>query len=153
MEKAIFGAGCFWGVEASFRKVPGVIDVACGYSGGNMENPTYEFICTGMTDHAEVVEVTFDPDTITFEKLLDVFWKIHDPTQVNRQGPDSGTQYRSAIFTLSPQQHTTAESSKKALDNSGTLPAPVATEITEAGPFWRAEEYHQRYFEQRGIAH
>jgi len=149
-EIATFGAGCFWGVEAAFRRVPGVLDAVSGYSGGHTENPSYKDVCTDRTGHAEVVQVTFDPSKVTYEQLLDIFWKIHDPTQVNRQGPDFGTQYRTAIFYHSPEQEAAARKSKQALEASGTLRRPIATEITPAGPFWRAEEYHQRYLEKRG---
>lgn len=151
-EIATFGAGCFWGVEAGFRRVPGVIDVAVGYAGGHTPNPSYEDVCTDETGHAEVVQVTFDPAKVSYEQLLDVFWQIHDPTQVNRQGPDFGTQYRTAIFFHSPEQEAAAKKSKAALEASGKLRLRVATEITPAGPFYRAEEYHQRYLEKRGAA-
>jgi peptide-methionine (S)-S-oxide reductase len=149
-ELATFGAGCFWGIEAAFRRVPGVIDAASGYSGGRTEQPTYKDVCSNSTGHAEVVQVTFDPEKVSYPQLLDVFWTIHDPTQVNRQGPDFGSQYRTAIFFHSPEQETAARASKNALDASGKLRHPVATEITPAGTFWRAEEYHQRYLEKRG---
>ena len=149
-EIATFGAGCFWGVEANFRRVPGVIDAVSGYSGGHAENPSYRDVCTDTTGHAEVVQVTFDPAKVTYEQLLEVFWKIHDPTQVNRQGPDFGKQYRTAIFFHSPEQEAAAKKSKHALEASGKFQRPIATEITPAGPFWRAEEYHQRYLEKRG---
>ena len=149
-EIATFGAGCFWGVEAAFRRVPGVLDAVSGYSGGHTENPSYKDVCSDRTGHAEVVQVTFDPSKVTYEQLLDIFWKIHDPTQVNRQGPDFGTQYRTAIFYHSPEQEATARKSKQALEASGKLRRPIATELTPAGPFWRAEEYHQRYLERRG---
>ena len=149
-EISTFGAGCFWGVEAAFRRVPGVLDAVSGYAGGHTENPSYRDVCTDRTGHAEVVQVTFDPSKVTYEQLLDIFWKIHDPTQVNRQGPDFGTQYRTAIFYHSPEQEATARKSKQALEASGKLRRPIATEITPASPFWRAEEYHQRYLERRG---
>jgi peptide-methionine (S)-S-oxide reductase len=151
-ELATFGAGCFWGVEAAFRRVPGVLDTAVGYSGGQTVNPTYKDVCTDRTGHAEVVEVTFDPAQVSFEKLLDVFWQEHDPTQVNRQGPDFGKQYRSAIFFHSPEQEAIAKKSKAALEASGKFRRPIATEITPASTFYRAEEYHQRYLEKRGAA-
>jgi peptide-methionine (S)-S-oxide reductase len=151
-EIATFGAGCFWGIEAAFRRVPGVLDAAVGYSGGKTQNPSYQEVCTDTTGHAEVVQVTFDPEKLSYEQLLDVFWTIHDPTQVNRQGPDYGKQYRTAIFFHSPEQEAAAKKSKQALEASGKLRRPVATEITPAGPFWRAEEYHQRYLEKRGAA-
>jgi len=149
-EIATFGAGCFWGVEAAFRRVPGVLDVVSGYSGGQTENPTYKDVCTDRTGHAEVVQVTFDPSKVSYAQLLEVFWRIHDPTQVDRQGPDFGKQYRTAIFFHTPEQQALALKSKQALDASGNLSRPVATEITPAGTFWRAEEYHQRYLEKRG---
>ena len=151
-EIATFGAGCFWGIEAAFRRVPGVLDAAAGYSGGRTENPSYQDVCTDTTGHAEVVQVTFDPEKLSYEQLLDAFWTIHDPTQVNRQGPDYGKQYRTAIFFHSPKQEAAAKKSKQALEASGKLRRPVATEITPAAPFWRAEEYHQRYLEKRGAA-
>jgi peptide-methionine (S)-S-oxide reductase len=151
-ETATFGAGCFWGVEAEFRRLPGVIDAAVGYSGGHTVNPTYKDVCTDETGHAEVVQVTFDPAKISYEQLLGAFWQLHDPTQVNRQGPDFGTQYRTAIFFHSPEQEAAAKKSKAALDASGKFRRPIATEITPAGPFYRAEEYHQRYLEKRGAA-
>jgi peptide-methionine (S)-S-oxide reductase len=151
-ELATFGAGCFWGIEAAFRRVPGVLDAAVGYSGGRTQNPTYQEVCTDTTGHAEVVQVTFDPDKVSYEQLLDVFWTIHDPTQVNRQGPDYGAQYRTAIFFHSPEQEAKAKKSKQALEASGKLRRPIATEVTAAGTFWRAEDYHQRYLEKRGAA-
>ena len=149
-EIATFGAGCFWGIEANFRRIPGVIDAISGYSGGHKDNPSYREVCTDTTGHAEVVQVTFDPGIVTYERLLDAFWKMHDPTQVNRQGPDFGKQYRTAIFFHSPAQEEAAKKSKQALDASGRFGHPIATEITAAGPFWPAEEYHQRYLEKRG---
>jgi len=151
-EIATFGAGCFWGVDAAFRRLPGVVDVAAGYSGGHMPNPTYKDVCSHTTGHAEAVQVTFDPQKITYDQLLDVFWQIHNPTQVNRQGPDVGTQYRSAIFVHSPEQQAIAEKSKAALAASGKFQRSIATEITTAGPFYRAEEYHQKYLEKHGAA-
>jgi peptide-methionine (S)-S-oxide reductase len=149
-EIATFGAGCFWGIEANFQRIPGVITAESGYSGGHVANPTYKDVCTDETGHAEVVQVTFDPEKVNYEKLLDAFWQMHDPTQVNRQGPDYGSQYRSAIFFHSPEQEAAAKKSKAALEASGKLRRPVATEITAAGTFWRAEEYHQKYLEKRG---
>jgi peptide-methionine (S)-S-oxide reductase len=149
-EIATFGAGCFWGIEANFQRIPGVITAESGYSGGHVANPTYKDVCTDETGHAEVVQVTFDPEKVSYEKLLDAFWQMHDPTQVNRQGPDYGSQYRSAIFFHSPEQEASAKKSKAALEASGKLRRPVATEITAAGTFWRAEEYHQKYLEKRG---
>ena len=151
MEKAIFGAGCFWGVEAAFRAVDGVQEAISGYSGGSVEDPDYQQVCSGQTNHAEVVEVTFDPEKVSYETLLETFWNCHNPTQVNRQGPDIGTQYRSVIFTIGPAQEQAARSSRDALEASGKWSAPIATKIEEAGTFWPAEDYHQRYFEKRGI--
>jgi peptide-methionine (S)-S-oxide reductase len=149
-EIATFGAGCFWGVEAAFSRVPGVIEAVSGYSGGRTENPTYKEVCTDETGHAEVVQVTFDPAKVSFEQLLEVFWGLHDPTQVNRQGPDFGSQYRTAVFFHSPEQEASAKRLKATLDASGKFRKPIATEITKAGPFYRAEEYHQKYLEKRG---
>ena len=149
MKKATFGAGCFWGVEATFRRIPGVIETAVGYAGGHTENPTYKDVCTDRTGHAEVIEVQYDSSKVTYEQLLDVFWKSHDPTQVNRQGPDFGTQYRTVIFYHDDEQKAQAEASKQQLDASGRYSQPIATEIVPAGPFYRAEEYHQRYLEKR----
>lgn len=151
-EVATFAAGCFWGIEAEFRRIPGVVDAVVGYGGGRTVNPTYKDVCTDTTGHAEVVQVTFDPAKVSYEQLLEAFWAMHDPTQVNRQGPDFGTQYRTAIFYHSPEQKAAADKSKAALQASGNLRKPVATEITAAGPFYRAEEYHQRYLEKRGAA-
>ena len=151
-EKATFAAGCFWGIEAKFRMIPGVKDAVVGYSGGHTANPTYKDVCTDETGHAEVVEVTFDPALVSYEKLLEAFWMMHDPTQMNRQGPDVGTQYRSAIFFHTPEQEAAAKKSKTGLEASGRFRRPIATEITPAGPFYRAEEYHQRYLEKRGAA-
>lgn len=151
METATFGAGCFWGVEARFRQVPGVLDTAVGFMGGSKDNPSYQEVCTDRTGHAEVVQVTFDPAKVTYVQLLKVFWEVHDPTQLNRQGPDVGTQYRSAIFFHSEQQKTAAEAALRELEASGAYTEPVATEIVPAGTFWRAEEYHQRYLEKRGL--
>ena len=151
-EKATFGAGCFWGVEVAFRNVEGVTDAAVGYAGGKLENPSYQDVCSGTTGHAEVVEVDFDPTLVSYEQLLDVFWENHDPTQLNRQGPDVGTQYRSAIFYHTPEQKTAAEESRHRLDESGRYRKSVVTEIEPASTFYRAEEYHQRYLEKRGLA-
>ena len=151
-EIATFAAGCFWGVEAKFRMIPGVEDAIVGYSGGKTENPTYKEVCTDKTGHAEVVQVTFDPKKVSYETLVEAFWHMHDPTQVNRQGPDYGTQYRTAIFYHSPEQKAIAEKSKAALNASRKFGKPIATEITPAGPFWKAEEYHQKYLEKRGAA-
>jgi peptide-methionine (S)-S-oxide reductase len=153
METATFGAGCFWGVEAAFRQVKGVVDAAVGYSGGTQENPTYEQVCTDRTGHAEVVQVTYDPAQVSYDALLKVFWENHDPTQLNRQGPDVGSQYRSVIFFHTPEQEAAARASKEALEKSGKYGRPIATEIVPAAEFYRAEEYHQRYLEKRGLAH
>ena len=153
MAKALFGAGCFWGVEAAFRQVEGVLATAVGYSGGRLENPTYENVCSGRTGHAEVVEVEYDPSRVSYEKLLDVFWENHDPTTLNRQGPDVGEQYRSAIFFLAPEQEAAARASKVRVGESGRYKRPIVTEITPASKFYRAEEYHQRYLEKHGLAH
>jgi peptide-methionine (S)-S-oxide reductase len=150
-EKATFGAGCFWGVEEEFRKVPGVLDAAVGYSGGSLENPTYRDVCTDRTGHAEVVEVDFDPAAVSYDRLLDVFWNAHDPTQVNRQGPDVGTQYRSVIFVHSPEQEAAAKASRDRLEKSGRFRRPIATQIEPAARFWRAEDYHQQYLAKRGL--
>ena len=151
-ELATFGAGCFWGVEIAFRQIPGVLDALAGYSGGTMPNPTYEDVCSDRTGHAEVVEVTFDPSRVSYDRLLDVFFTSHDPTQLNRQGPDVGRQYRSAIFYHSEAQREAAEAAKRKWEASGRWKRPVVTEISPAGPFWKAEEYHQRYLEKRGLA-
>ena len=151
-ETATFGAGCFWGVEAAFQGVPGLIETAVGYSGGHMPNPTYKDVCTDETGHAEVVQVSFDPAKVSYEQILNVFWQAHDPTQVNRQGPDFGAQYRSAIFFHSSEQEAIAKKSRAALDASKKLKRPIATEITPAAAFYRAEEYHQKYLQKRGAA-
>jgi peptide-methionine (S)-S-oxide reductase len=151
-ELATFGAGCFWGVEVTFRNVRGVKDATVGYLGGTMANPTYKDVCTGRTGHAEVVQVEYDPAEVSYDRLLEVFWENHDPTTLNRQGPDVGTQYRSAIFFHSPEQKRIAEASKAKLEASGKLRRPVVTEITEASAFYPAEDYHQRYLEKRGLA-
>ena len=153
MEKATFGAGCFWGVEAAFRQVKGVKATAVGYSGGHVPNPTYQMVCTDSTGHAEVAQVDYDPDEVSYDDLLKVFWESHDPTQVNRQGPDVGEQYRSVIFFHSPEQEAAARASKAQLEAGGRLRRPIATSIEPAREFWRAEEYHQQYFEKRGISH
>ena len=149
-DTATFAAGCFWGVQAEFDKVKGVVKTTVGYTGGRTEHPTYQQVCTDKTGHAEAVQVVYDPDTVSYEQLLDVFWSIHDPTTKNRQGPDYGSQYRSAIFYHSSAQQATAVTSKEKLDKSGKLKRPVVTEITAAGKFWPAEEYHQKYFEKHG---
>lgn len=151
-ELATFGAGCFWGVEVAFRNVKGVKDALVGYLGGTLENPTYKDVCTGRTGHAEVVQVEFDPSQVTYEKLLDVFWDNHNPTTLNRQGPDVGTQYRSAIFYHSDEQKRIAEESKSKQAASGRFSRPIVTEITPATTFYKAEDYHQRYLEKRGLA-
>lgn len=151
IEKATFGAGCFWGVEEAFRTLSGVVSTMVGYTGGTGDNPTYEQVCTDTTGHAEVVQIEFDPEKIGYEQLLEIFWSNHDPTQVNRQGPDVGRQYRSAIFFHSPEQEAAARSSRSDLDASGKLSRPVATEIVAAGPFFEAEEYHQQYLAKRGL--
>lgn len=151
MEKATFGAGCFWGVEAAFRELPGVVDAAVGYLGGTLKNPTYHDVCTDTTGHAEVVEVTYDPKQISYERLLELFWSIHNPTTLNRQGPDVGTQYRSAVFYHTPEQQAAAEKSKQELAASGRFARPIVTEITPASEFYRAEEYHQQYLAKRGL--
>ena len=153
MAKASFAAGCFWGVEAAFRQVEGVLDAAVGYSGGRLENPSYEDVCSGRTGHAETVEVEYDPSKVSYEQLLDVFWEDHDPTTLNRQGPDVGEQYRSAIFFHTPEQQAAATASKEKLEKSGKYKRPVVTQIQPASKFWRAEEYHQRYLEKHGLAH
>jgi len=150
MEKATFAAGCFWGVEDAFVSVPGVVSTRVGYTGGSTEHPTYHDVCTGMTGHAEAVEVTFDPAVITYDGLLTVFWQNHDPTQFNRQGPDHGTQYRSAIFYHSMAQQMAAEESLALLDGSGRLRSRIVTEIVPAQVFWEAEEYHQKYHQKNG---
>ncbi len=152
MALATFGAGCFWGVELGFRQVKGVTDAVAGYLGGHLENPTYQDVCTGTTGHAEVVQVEFDPAVVSYEELLDIFWRSHDPTTLNRQGPDIGTQYRSAIFYHTPEQAELARRSKQAVAESGKFPRPIVTEITPATTFYRAEEYHQRYLEKHGLA-
>ncbi len=150
MEQATFAAGCFWGIEEAFRQLPGVLETAVGYADGSAASPTYEQVCSGTTGHAEAVQITFDPAQISYLQLLEVFWQCHDPTQHNRQGPDIGTQYRSAIFHHSPQQQTAALASKTQQQNSGSTSKPIATEIVPASTFYRAEEYHQQYVEKRG---
>jgi len=153
MAVATFGAGCFWGIEETFRHVEGVTGTAVGYAGGATENPSYEDVCTGRTGHAEVVQVEFDPARVSYEALLDVLWANHDPTTMNRQGPDVGTQYRSAIFFHSDEQREQAEASKNRAAESSRFTRPIVTEITAAAPFYRAEDYHQQYFAKRGISH
>jgi peptide-methionine (S)-S-oxide reductase len=150
-EKATFAAGCFWGVEAAFRRVPGVVETRVGYTGGHTRNPTYEQVCSGTTGHAEAVEVTYDPSVVSYDELLDVFWDMHDPTTKNRQGPDIGTNYRSAIFFHTPDQQKRAIASRDRATGSGRYGnREIVTEIVPAEPFWRAEEYHQRYYERHG---
>ncbi len=150
VQKATFGAGCFWGVEAAFRQLKGVVSTSVGYMGGTLENPNYEDVCTDRTGHAEVVEVLYDPVQISYEDLLEVFWKIHDPTTLNRQGPDRGTQYRSVIFYHTPEQEAAARESKERLRRSGLFKREIVTQIEPAAEFWRAEEYHQQYYERTG---
>jgi peptide-methionine (S)-S-oxide reductase len=152
MANAMFGAGCFWGVEAAFRRLKGVKSTAVGYAGGNLKHPTYHDVCTGSTGHAEVVMVEYDPAVTPYEDLLAVFWENHDPTTLNRQGPDVGTQYRSAIFFESPEQEAAAVASKERLEKSGRFRRPIVTQIEPASDFWRAEDYHQQYLEKRGLA-
>jgi len=149
-KKAMFGAGCFWGVEAAFRRLEGVTGTRVGYAGGHTANPTYKDVCSDRTGHAEVVEVTYDPERIPYEQLLAVFWAEHDPTQLNRQGPDVGSQYRSAIFVDDDDQRRAAEVSRERVQER--LSRPVVTQIEDAPPFWEAEDYHQRYLEKRGMA-
>lgn len=149
MAKAMFGAGCFWGVEERFRAVNGVNDVAVGYAGGQTEAPSYEQVCTGATGHAEVVEIDYDPKQVAYDELLAVFWDSHDPTTLNRQGPDVGTQYRSAIFTYDDSQEEAARSSKQNANDAGQFGASIVTEITPASTFWRAEDYHQQFIAKR----
>jgi len=150
MEKALFGAGCFWGVEDFFRQVPGVSEAVSGYAGGTTQNPTYKQVCNDETYHAEVVEVTFDPAKVSYQTLVELFFRMHNPTQLNRQGPDFGTQYRSVIFTHGPDQQRIAEAVKAKVDASGKWKKPVVTQIEPAPAFWKAEDYHQRYFEKHG---
>jgi len=153
MEKATFAAGCFWGVEEAFRQVKGVVSTAVGYTGGSFNNPRYEDVCSGKTGHAEAMEIEYDPSRVSYDELLTVFWENHDPTTLNRQGPDIGTQYRSAILFHTPEQKAAAIASKEKLQNSGRYKNPIATEITPASQFYRAEDYHQQYVEKRGSAH
>lgn len=152
MEKATFGAGCFWGVEAAFRQVKGVKTTAVGYGGGASENPTYEDVCSGQTGHAEVVQLEFDPKRVSYDELLNLFWDVHDPTTANRQGPDVGSQYRSAIFFHGPEQEAAARASLAREERSGRFGRPIVTEITPASTFHMAEDYHQQYTEKRGGA-
>ena len=152
-EKATFGAGCFWGVEATFRAIPGVTNATVGYAGGTTKNPTYEDVCSHTTGHAEVVEVEFDPTVASYDQLLEVFWSNHNPTTLNRQGPDVGDQYRSVIFYHTPEQQAAAEASKTRTDGSGRFKNPIVTQIQPAPTFYPAEDYHQRYLEKRGLSH
>ena len=153
IERATFGAGCFWGVEARFAEMPGVLDTAVGYEGGELEHPTYKEVCSDRTGHAEVVDVTFDPARVSYDTLLDAFFALHDPTQLNRQGPDWGTQYRSVIFARSDEQMQQAKAKIDELNASGAYRKPIATKVEPATMFWKAEEYHQRYLEKRGMVH
>jgi peptide-methionine (S)-S-oxide reductase len=152
MQKATFAGGCFWGVEDAFHQVPGVVSTRVGYTGGKMEKPTYKDVCSDQTGHAEAVEVTYDPGKVSYEKLLDLFWSLIDPTEVDRQGPDSGSQYRSAIFYHSPEQEAAAKASKEKLGQSGKYRRPIATAIEPADTFWQAEDYHQQYLKKRGLS-
>lgn len=152
LEKATFGAGCFWGVEAAFRQIKGVVSTAVGFSGGNYDNPSYHDVCTGRTGHAEVVEVTYDPARVSYEDLLKVFWENHNPTTLNRQGWDVGTQYRSAIYFHNAKQEAAARASKEQLEKSGKYRKPIVTEVTPASTFYMAEDYHQQYLEKRGLS-
>ena len=152
LQKATFGAGCFWGVEIAFRNTPGVVDAIVGYEGGTLADPTYRDVCSHTTGHAEVVEVTYDPTEVSYDTLLNVFWGEHDPTQLNRQGPDIGDQYRSVIFFHTPEQEAEAQAAKERLQASGNYRRPIVTVIEPARTFYRAEEYHQRYLEKRGLA-
>jgi peptide-methionine (S)-S-oxide reductase len=151
MAMATFAAGCFWGVEDAFRGVKGVTSTTVGYTGGHTQNPTYKEVCSHTTGHAEAVEVEFDPKQVSYQKLLDLFWEIHDPTQLNRQGPDVGTQYRSAIFYHDAEQEAAARASKAAIEKSGNFKGAIVTQIEPAPEFYRAEDYHQQYFEKRGV--
>ena len=151
MAKATFAAGCFWGVEATFRQLPGVTSTRVGYTGGKLENPTYKDVSTDQTGHAEAVEVEYDPAKVSYERLMQVFWENHDPTQLNRQGPDWGTQYRSAIFFHNPEQEAAAKASKEALEKSGKFTRKIVTQIVPATTFYPAEDYHQQYLEKRGL--
>lgn len=150
--RATFGAGCFWGVEMRFREIPGVIDATVGYMGGHVENPTYKQVCTDRTGHAEVCEVVFDPDTVSYEELVRAFFGLHDPTQKNRQGPDVGTQYRSVVFVHDEEQRQVAERVKSELGSSGEFKAPIATSVEPAATFWPAEDYHQQYLAKNGAS-
>jgi peptide-methionine (S)-S-oxide reductase len=150
LEKATYGAGCFWGVEYQYAKIPGVISAVCGYAGGKIDNPTYEDVCSHTSGHAEVIEVTFDPAKVSYKTLTEYFFRMHNPTQVDRQGPDRGDQYRSVIFTHSAEQQKTAEAIMAALTAAKVYAQPIATKIQDAPKFWRAEEYHQRHYQLRG---
>ncbi|HEX3985282.1 MAG TPA: peptide-methionine (S)-S-oxide reductase MsrA [Acidobacteriaceae bacterium] len=150
MAKATFAAGCFWGVEAQFQQLPGVTSTAVGYEGGALDNPTYQQVCTDRTGHAEAVEIEYDPARISFEQLLDAFFSLHDPTQLNRQGPDWGTQYRSAVFFHTPEQEAIARATIERLNAEKKFSKPIVTQVVPAETFWRAEEYHQKYLEKRG---
>jgi peptide-methionine (S)-S-oxide reductase len=152
MAKATFAAGCFWGVEATFREIPGVTATRVGYTGGDLKNPTYKDVCTDRTGHAEAVEVDYDPSKVSYDKLLNVFWENHDATQLNRQGPDFGTQYRSGIFYHSPEQEQEARDSKAKLEKSDRFSRPIVTQIVPATTFYEAEDYHQQYLEKKGLA-
>jgi peptide-methionine (S)-S-oxide reductase len=152
MAKATFAAGCFWGVEATFRQLPGVISTRVGYTGGQTANPSYKDVCTDRTGHAEAVEIEYDPAKLSYDKLLEVFWENHDPTQLNRQGPDWGTQYRSAIFFHTPEQESAAKVSKEQLEKSRRFSKPIVTQIVPAVEFFEAEDYHQQYLEKKGLA-
>jgi peptide-methionine (S)-S-oxide reductase len=152
MQKATFGAGCFWGVQVAFQRLPGVLETIVGYEGGTLESPTYKDVCTDRTGHAEVVELTFDPEKITYPQLLDAFFSMHDPTQSNRQGPDRGTQYRSVVFYHSPGQQQAALDAIARLTREKKFPRPIVTEVVPAQRFWPAEDYHQKYLEKRGLA-
>ena len=152
MEKATFGAGCFWGVQTTFDRVPGVVETAVGYEGGKLDNPTYRDVCTGRTGHAEALQITFDPTRVNYQQLLDVFFSSHDPTQLNRQGPDHGEQYRSVIFYHSAEQQQAAVATVARLNAEHKFPRPIVTQIVPAQTFWVAEEYHQKYLEKRGVA-
>jgi peptide-methionine (S)-S-oxide reductase len=151
METAVFGAGCFWGVESFFREVPGVEDAVCGYAGGSVPNPTYKQVCNGNTGHAEVVEVTYEPAKVSYDRLLDVFFANHDPTTMNRQGPDVGSQYRSAVFAKTPEQEQIAKRKIEQLTQAGRFKRSIVTSVEPFRNFYRAEEYHQRYFEKHGM--
>jgi peptide-methionine (S)-S-oxide reductase len=153
IEKATFGAGCFWGVEARFAEIPGVLETAAGYEGGELEHPTYKEVCTDRTGHAEVVDVTFDPARVSYDTLLEAFFSLHDPTQLNRQGPDWGSQYRSVVFTRTAEQMQQARAKIAELSASGAYRKPIVTKVEPATMFWKAEEYHQRYLEKRGMVH